>query len=178
VPDGAGVVLGAKILGHSFKGGRVPGIELGEKIIEQCALKGYRVFLFGGKPGVAQTASEKLCEKYPGLIVCGTHDGYFQDDGEIIKEINDSRTDFLVVCLGVPKQELWMSKHRTELNVKLMAGLGGSIDGYAGIVKRAPEFFQKTGTEWLYRLIKDPKRIKRILKLPKFVFGTLLEKFK
>ena len=174
IPDGAGVILASKILRTPLKKGRVPGIELGEKIIERAAADGFGVYLLGGKPGVAQAAAEKLTAKYPGLRVCGVHDGYFADDAPVIEDINRSGAAFLAVCLGVPKQEEWMARNRDKLNVRLMAGLGGSLDGYAGIVKRAPKIFRKTGMEWLYRLIKEPKRIGRMMKLPKFVLGTLL----
>ncbi len=173
VPDGAGVILASKILHRPLRKGKVAGIELCEGLMAIAASVGYRVFILGGKPGIAEKAGEKLCEKYPGLCIVGTNDGYFKEDAAIIQKINDSGADILLVCLGVPKQEQWMHAHRGELNVRLMGGFGGSLDVFAGAVKRAPAFFIRFGLEWLYRLLCEPKRIGRMMKLPKFIFGSL-----
>ena len=132
----------------------------------------------GGKPGVAQKAADKLKEKYPQALFVGTHDGYFQKENEendaVVEEINNSGAVILFVCLGVPMQEKWIDANRERLpNVRLAMGLGGSLDGYAGNVKRAPKFFVKWNLEWFYRLCKEPRRIGRMLKLPKLVFGTI-----
>ena len=123
-------------------------------------------------------AGERMRQQFPGLIICGTHDGYFQDDAPIIEEINALQPDLLLVCLGAPKQELWMHRNRPVLKVGLMAGLGGSLDVFAGTVKRAPVFFQKFGLEWFYRLVKEPWRFKRMMKLPKFLFACIGKKMK
>lgn len=174
VPDGSGVILAAKILKRPLKKGKVAGIELCERLIERSGAEGFSVYLLGGKPGVAQTASERLHEKYPDCRIVGTHDGYFgEDSASVIAEINASGADFLAVCLGVPKQELWMREHRAELKVALMGGFGGSLDIFAGNSKRAPRIFIKLGCEWLYRLLKEPRRIGRMMKLPKFILGTI-----
>ena len=177
IPDGAGVILAGKILGTPLTKGRVPGIELFERIVSLSGINGWSVFLLGGKPGVADAAAEKLKEKYPDMILAGTNDGYFgSDSAPVIEKINASKADFLAVCLGVPKQEEWMNEHRGELNVPLMGGFGGSLDVFAGNVKRAPAVFRKLSCEWLYRLIKEPYRIGRMMKLPKFILGAIKDK--
>ena len=177
LPDGVGVVYGAKILGTPLKG-KLPGIDFATELMRRMASRGGRVYLLGAKPGVAEMAGERMRQQFPGLIICGTHDGYFQDDAPIIEEINALQPDLLLVCLGAPKQELWMHRNRPVLKVGLMAGLGGSLDVFAGTVKRAPVFFQKFGLEWFYRLVKEPWRFKRMMKLPKFLFACIGKKLK
>lgn len=177
LPDGVGVVYGAKILGTPLKG-KLPGIDFAAELMRRMASRGGRVYLLGAKPGVAEMAGMRMQEQFPGLIVCGTHDGYFQEDAPIIKEINSLQPDLLLVCLGAPKQELWMRRNRSAMKVGLMAGLGGSLDVFAGTVKRAPAFFQRLGLEWFYRLIKEPWRFKRMMKLPKFLFACIGKKLR
>jgi len=170
--DGVGVTIGAKILGTPMKA-RVPGIDFASNLMAEMAKREMSVFLFGAKPGVAEKAAENLSEKYPGLRIVGVSDGYFKDDAPIIEKINAAKPDFLFVCLGAPKQETWMQTNADKLDVGLMAGLGGCMDVYAGNVQRAPERWQKMGLEWLYRLLKEPSRIGRMMKLPKFVFAVI-----
>lgn len=177
LPDGVGVVYGAKILGTPLKG-KLPGIDFATELMRRMAKRCGRVYLLGAKPGVAEMAGERLTEQFPGLIVCGTHDGYFQEDAPVVDEINALQPDLLLVCLGAPKQEIWMLRNRSALKVGLMAGLGGSLDVFAGTVKRAPAFFQKLGLEWFYRLIKEPWRFKRMMKLPKFLFACIGKKIR
>lgn len=165
LPDGIGVVHAAKILGTPLKG-RVPGIDFASALVERLARNGLRLFLLGAKPGVAELAAANLKDAHPGLIVCGTHDGYFREDGPVVEEIRAAAADVVFVCLGAPKQELWMVEHGPATGAHLMVGLGGSLDVFAGVVERAPEGFQKLGLEWLYRLAKEPKRIGRMAKLP------------
>lgn len=176
IPDGIGVIKAAKILGTPLKKGKVAGIDLFERIVEISQDKGAGLFFLGGKPGVAESAVEKLKAKYPRIKVSGIRDGYFKDEETdlLINEINESGADMLFVCLGVPKQECFMHKNRERLHVKLMGGFGGSLDVFAGNVKRAPKIFIKLGLEWFYRLIKEPHRIGRMMKLPKFLFGTII----
>ena len=135
-------------------------------------------YFLGSKPGVAEAAAEKLRQRFPGLRVCGTHDGYFQEDGPVIADINEKHPDVLFVCLGAPKQEVFMSSHREELQVRFMVGLGGSLDGFAGNVKRAPKWMIRWNLEWLYRLIKEPWRLGRMMRLPKFLWRVLLRRMK
>ena len=175
LPDGAGVVLGAKILGTPIKE-KVAGIEFGEEVCKLLARNNGRLYLLGSKPGIAKAAGEKLAAKYPGLVICGVADGYFKDEKAVIERINEAKPDVLFVCLGAPKQEKFMVAHREELQVKLMAGLGGSLDSFAGTVKRAPKWMIDLSLEWLYRLIKEPKRFKRMLRLPKFLWAVCLKR--
>ena len=177
LPDGAGIVKGAAILGRPMKE-KVPGIDLACGVMARLAERGGSVYLFGAKPGVAEAAAETLRTKFPGLVISGTSDGYFSDDGPIIEKIKDAAPDFLLVCLGAPKQELWMAKMSGKLLVGLMVGLGGSLDVFAGTVKRAPEAWQKLDLEWLYRLLKEPRRIGRMMKLPLFVIEAAGERLR
>jgi N-acetylglucosaminyldiphosphoundecaprenol N-acetyl-beta-D-mannosaminyltransferase len=172
LPDGIGVIYGAEILKRPLKG-KLPGYDFAETLMSRMAAKEKSVFLFGSKPGVAELAAKNLAAKYPGLVIAGTADGYFKDDGPIIDAINASEPDFLIVGLGAPKQERWMASNRHKLSVGLMAGLGGALDGYAGTFQRAPLGWQKANLEWLYRLIKEPKRIKRQIRLPLFLFAVI-----
>lgn len=175
LPDGAGVVLGAKILGDPIKE-KVAGIEFGEEICRLLAKNGGRLYLLGSKPGIAEKAGAVLTDRYPGLVICGTADGYFQDETAVVERINEARPDVLFVCLGAPKQERFMQDHFDELDVTLMLGLGGSLDGYAGVAQRAPRWMINLSLEWLYRLIKEPSRLGRMMRLPKFVGLCVKEK--
>lgn len=174
LPDGIGVVYASKILGRPLKG-RAPGVEFGEQLAMRLQNTGKSLFLFGGKPGVADAAAVKLKERYPGLDIAGTADGYYayEDEGKIINAINDSGASVLYVCLGCPKQEMFMQRNRDALNVAVMAGLGGSLDVFSGNTQRAPDIFIKLGLEWFYRLIKEPKRIKRMARLPLYLMYAL-----
>lgn len=175
VPDGVGVVYASKILKKPLEQ-KVAGIELGEGLVSKMAANGGKLFLLGAKPGVAQIAADKLCEKYPGLQIAGVHDGYFKEDGAVIDEINASGADVLFVCLGAPKQEFWMHKNQDAINTSLMLGLGGSLDVFAGVSQRAPDIWIKLGLEWFYRLCKEPQRIGRMMALPKFLFSVISSK--
>ncbi len=174
VADGIGVVYASKIYGTPVKA-KVPGVELGLRVLENAAKSGKGVFFLGAKPGVAELAASKLSEKLPGINFVGIRDGYFKDDREVIENINSSGAEILFVCLGAPKQEKWMAQHKDEINVHLMLGLGGSLDSYAGTVKRAPDIFIKLGLEWFYRLLKEPKRFGRMLALPKYMFAVIFD---
>ncbi len=171
LPDGIGVVYASKILGRPLKG-RVPGVDFAAALCGRMAREGGRLFLLGAKPGVAELAAAELKQRYPGLQICGTHDGYFQEDGPVVEEIRTAAADVVFVCLGAPKQEQWMAAHGAACGAKLLVGLGGSLDVFAGQVKRAPETWQKLGLEWLYRLIKQPSRIGRMAKLPLFLVSA------
>ncbi len=165
LPDGIGVVYSAKILGTPLKE-RVPGIEFAEAMLSALNDMGGRLYLLGAKPGVAEEAGRRICARYPALVLCGTHDGYFKDEQAILPEIAAAKPDLLFVCLGAPKQEKWMARWGQHTGAKLAIGLGGCLDVVAGNVQRAPERWQKLGLEWAYRLKKEPKRIGRMAKLP------------
>lgn len=177
LPDGIGVIKGAAMLGTPLKE-KTPGIEFAAHLMEKMAEEGLSLYLLGAKPGVAETAAKKLAETYPGLKLAGTHDGYFKEDAPIIEEIRNSGADCVFVCLGAPKQELWMKKNGTATGAHLLCGLGGSLDVFAGVVERAPKFWSDHGLEWFYRLCKEPKRIGRMMKLPLFLVHVKQEKRK
>lgn len=179
VADGAGVVLASKVLKPVLKE-RVAGFDLVCNLFERFSNKDVRFFFFGGKPGVAQEAYQKLLEKNININLVGVRNGYFSEseEKEIIDEINSSKADILLVALGAPKQEKWIYKNRNKLNVKVCIGVGGTFDGIAGRMKRAPKFFQKHGLEWLYRLYKEPRRFFRMLDLPKFMLLVIAKKIK
>ena len=168
LPDGIGVVYSAKILGTPLKG-RVAGFDFACDMLDVLNEMGGRLYLLGAKPGVAEAAAEKLRAAYPGLQICGTHDGYFQDDAPVVEAIRAARAEVVFVCLGAPKQEFWMARNGPETGAKLMLGLGGVLDVFAGAVERAPERWQRMGLEWLYRLIREPSRIGRMARLPLFL---------
>lgn len=168
IPDGVGVVYAAKLLGRPLKG-RVPGVDFASALMDRLAAAGLRLFLLGAKPGVAEQAAVRLAAAHPGLTICGVHDGYFQDDGPVADAIRQSGAHVVFVCLGAPKQELWAARNGPATGARLLIGLGGSLDVFAGLVARAPAVWQKLGLEWLYRAIKQPSRMKRIVKLPPFL---------
>lgn len=172
LPDGIGVIYSAKILGTPLAG-RVTGIDFATGMLRALSERNGSVFLLGAKSGVAEKAAFNIMREFSGIQVVGTHDGYFDDDGPVIEEINNVKPDFLFVCLGFPKQEIWMHENTSRLDVGLMAGLGGCLDVFSGEAERAPMFFQKAGLEWLFRLYKEPSRIGRMAKLPKVLFKSV-----
>lgn len=177
LPDGIGVIYAAKLLGTPLTE-RVPGIDFSAGLMAELAVTGGRLYLLGGKPGVAEQAAENLKQRYPGLTICGTHDGYFQDNEAVAEEIRAAQAQVVFVCLGAPKQELWISRYGPATGAQLMVGLGGALDVYAGNVKRAPEGWQKLGLEWFYRLLHQPSRFGRMAKLPLFLVQAAGQKGK
>lgn len=173
--DGIGVVYASKILKNPLSE-RAGGYDIACKVIEHIAETGDRLYLFGGKPGVAELAAEKLKNKYPFINIVGTRNGYFspEENGAIVDGINESGADIVFVCLGAPMQEKWIFENREKLSCRVMMGIGGSIDVFAEVAQRAPEKWQKLGLEWLYRLSKEPKRFWRMLALPKFALTVLV----
>ena len=174
--DGIGVVYASKILGKPITE-RAAGYDILCEILERIKGTSRSVFLFGGKPGVAELAEEKLKERFPGIVIAGTRNGYFkpEEEEDIVSQINSSGAELLLVCLGAPKQELWINKYKDKLNVKVAMGVGGSLDVFAGTALRAPDFYCKHGLEWFYRLMKQPSRAGRMLALPKFGFTVLIK---
>ena len=177
LPDGAGVVLASKLLKTPLKQ-KVAGVDFADRLLGVLATTGKSVYLLGSKPGIAELAAEKMRQKHPGLIICGMHDGYFKDEAPIVEAVNEAAPDVLFVCLGAPKQELFMKAHQMELSCKLMIGLGGSLDSFAGTVKRAPKWMIRCNLEWLYRLIKEPKRFGRMLRLPKYLWAVVCRRIR
>ncbi|MBR5429749.1 MAG: WecB/TagA/CpsF family glycosyltransferase [Firmicutes bacterium] len=168
-PDGTGVLWAAERLGTPLRE-RVPGIELLEQICRRGAEQGWRVYLLGAKPGVAEAAAARLQEKYPGLIVAGCDNGYFRDrEEQAISAVRQAEADVLFAALGMPYQEQWLYQHRQELGCAVAVGVGGSFDVLAGLVRRAPRLWQKLKLEWLWRLLSDPKRWRRYLVIPRYM---------
>lgn len=173
IPDGIGVVYASRILKNPVAE-RVAGYDLTCKILNYAAEKGIKVFIYGGKPGVAETAANNLRKK--GVNVSGVMHGYQQDESLVIDEINKSGAEFVMVCIGAPKQEFFISKNKDKTNAKVFIGAGGSVDVIAGTVKRAPDIFIKLNLEWFYRLIKQPSRIGRMIQLPIFILKVMFSK--
>ncbi|MGP1569805.1 MAG: WecB/TagA/CpsF family glycosyltransferase [Eubacteriales bacterium] len=182
IPDGIGLVYASKIVGAPLSE-RVTGIDFLGRALAHLQHTGQSVYLLGSKPASAESesiaalAARNMKAMYPQLIIAGTHDGYFsqEQEKELVDEINKSGAEFLVVALGAPKQEKFIYKYRKQfVNVKAGIGVGGSLDVWAGAVKRAPEFYQKHGLEWLYRFAKEPTRIRRVMQLPLFMIKVLL----
>jgi len=178
LPDGIGVVLAARLL-YGVKIRRLPGADMMEEICKLAAKKGYKVFIYGAKEEVNKKAVDILIKKYRGLNIVGRSHGYVKekDMDKLIEKINNVKAEILFVALGSPKQERWIAEYKNKLDtVKVCQGIGGTLDTIAGNVKRAPVFWQKLNLEWLYRLISEPKRIKRQKVLPVFAFLILMEK--
>jgi len=175
-PDGAGIVWAAHMLGSPVPE-RVAGIDLVQALAVRAAKEGWRLFLYGGAPGVAEEAARRLKKRYPGLNILGTSHGYLspKEEEELLQNLRKTPPDVLLVALGSPKQEYWIARHLAELGIPVAIGVGGSLDVLAGRTKRAPRFMQRLGLEWLYRVMREPRRVKRILALPKFMIAVLAE---
>ena len=177
LPDGASVVLASRMLGTPLKE-KVAGVEFADQLLDVLEQTGGSLYLLGGKPGVGELAAEAMKKTHSELTICGIADGYFQDEDTAVRAIAEKSPDVLFVCLGSPKQERFMACHRQELNAGLMVGLGGTLDAFAGTVKRAPRWMIRINLEWLYRLIKEPKRFKRMLRLPKFLGAVVMQRIR
>ncbi len=168
LPDGVGVVKASRILGTPLKE-KVAGVEVAKALLSVFARRGDSLYLLGAKPGIAERAAEKMTQIAPGLKIAGTHDGYFKDDAAAAAEVCASGADAVYVCLGSPRQEKFISENLGAMGCKLAIGLGGSLDVFAGEAKRAPKIFIKLGLEWFWRLLRQPSRIGRMMRLPKFL---------
>lgn len=185
IPDGIGLVYASKIMGVPLRE-RVTGIDFLDAVLGYLEETDQSIFFLGskpgegGQPGIAEVAAERMKEKYKKLKIAGTHHGYFKEPDEeaIVKAINESGADFLCAALGSPKQEKFIYRHRSELKVKGGIGVGGSLDVWAGTLKRAPEFYRNHGLEWLYRLIQQPSRYKRMAALPLFMIKVVVSRFR
>jgi N-acetylglucosaminyldiphosphoundecaprenol N-acetyl-beta-D-mannosaminyltransferase len=157
---------------------RVTGIGLIERLCDIAAKTGVPVYFLGGAAGVAADAAAVLEARFPGLHVAGTQDGYFTEDrtDEVVAGIRASGAQLLFAGLGSPRQELWLSRNLRATGCGAAIGVGGSFDVLAGRIDRAPQAFQRFGFEWLYRLIREPRRWRRQLALPKFVGLVTLER--
>lgn len=174
LPDGVGIKIGLKLKNININ--RIAGIEFSYKMLEKCAENNIPVALIGAKPHVVSKAVKVLIEQIPNLKVAYYYNGYFKEEERVIQELKRNNPKFVLVALGSPRQEYFIQNALKELPNAVMIGVGGSFDVWSGNVKRAPEIYQKLGLEWLYRTVKEPKRIKRIFPtLPKFVFNVIKE---
>ena len=175
--DGQGVLLAGRILGTPFPA-RVTGIELAEALCRESADRSISLYFLGGAPGVAEEAAQKMRAAYPGVRICGTHHGYFKQEGPqaVLAEIEQAAPDVLLVGMGSPYQEMFIDEHLAALGVPVGIGVGGSFDVLSGRVERAPQIFIRLRLEWLYRIASDRKRWGRALALPRFVLKVLRQR--
>lgn len=176
IPDGVGIKLALKIKGVSQE--NIPGIEFSKKLISLCSLEGYTIGLLGAKEDVVQKAAQNLRNEFENLNITYVRNGYFSIEQEdvIKQEIKAISPRVMFVALGAPKQELLIAKLKKEMPETIFIGVGGSFDVWSGLVKRAPEIYQKLGLEWLYRTVKEPARFKRIFPaLPLFLIQVIME---
>ena len=169
VADTIGIVLAAKLRGTPLRE-RVAGIDLFVRLCERAAALGYPVFLLGGEPGVASAAAGELQRRYPNLHIAGTHHGYFNDvdSPAVCTIVKSSDARLVFVGLGFPRQEHWIRANLARLGPAVCIGVGGSFDVLAGKLARAPQAWRNAGLEWLYRLVREPRRFRRQLALPAF----------
>lgn len=179
VPDGIGIIYASKILGQPLRE-RVTGIDFLGRILSYLEENNKSIYFLGSKTEILNLAIANIKKVHPMLKVVGTHDGYFNnfEEGLIVEEINKSGADFLCVALGSPKQEKFIYEHINQLKPKAAMGVGGSLDVISGTLKRAPKFYRNNGLEWLYRLLQQPSRYKRMGALPVFVMRVFINKLK
>ena len=177
IPDGIGIVFGARIL-HGRQLGRVPGADLMQEICKVSSDRDIRIYIYGAKEEVNARAVAKLRERHPDIQIVGRRNGYVRDNEMegLIQEMNDSHADIVFLALGSPRQERWMNTYGPKLNVGVCMGIGGTLDTIAGTVKRAPVFMQKIHLEWFYRLVKQPSRLWRTRLLFLFAVKVIWKK--
>jgi len=176
IPDGAGLLLAGRILGTPLRE-QVTGTDLAEQVAGLCADEGFRLFLLGAAPGVAELAARQLTARYPALIVAGTFVGSPDpvDDAEIYSHLRQAgRIDVLLVAYGARKQERWIARNQVALGIPLTMGVGGVFDFWSGRVRRAPALVRRLGFDWLFRLIVQPWRWRRQLALPRFLVAVVV----
>ena len=158
--DGMGIVWGARLLGLRLPG-RVTGVDLMERLMALCAEHGYRPFILGAREDVLGKAVARLQARYPGLVVAGMRHGYFTeaDEPAIVEQIRASKADCLFIAISSPKKERFSGAYFPDLGVPFVMGVGGAVDVIAGLTRRAPVWMQKSGLEWLYRLLQEPRRL-------------------
>jgi N-acetylglucosaminyldiphosphoundecaprenol N-acetyl-beta-D-mannosaminyltransferase len=179
VPDSVGVLWAARWLGHPLRE-RVTGSDGIYRVAELCAQRGFRLFLLGAAPGVADRAAALLRDRYPGLQVCGTLAGSPspEHEVEIASTIRDSRADVLLVAYPHAPQEKWIARNLARTGASVGLGVGGAFDFCAGVQQRAPPWMQRAGIEWLYRLVRQPWRWRRMLALPQAAWLVFWERFR
>jgi len=171
VPDGIGVVWASKIFGKGLRE-RVTGVDLVERLSELASKKKYSIYFLGGEKGVASKAAAILKKKNPGLKIVGAEPG-FPHDPDLVERVRKAKPDILFVAWRFPKAEKWIAKYKNRLGATVGMGVGGAFDFISQKKRRAPVFIQSIGLEWLYRLIREPSRIRRQIVLPCFVYLVL-----
>lgn len=175
-PDGVGLIIMGWLTRRKLKE-RVTGVDLCERLAQEATTKGWKLYLLGAQPGIAQLAADKLTEKHPGLEIVGVNssdpDPHLAKD--ISRDISAKKPAILLVAYGSPTQEMWIQNHRQHFDPLVTIGVGGSFDFIAGSTKRAPKWVQTIGLEWLWRLTLQPKRLRRMLALPKFAILSLFK---
>jgi len=178
--DGTGIVLASHLLKPRLPE-RVRGVDTIFALFELLSSnkRSFTAYFLGAAPGVAEVAKANMEARFPGLTVVGFHHGFFkldsQEESRIISDINNLSPDILLVCTGMPRAEIWAMRNRS-INCRLTLCLGGTLDIMGGKAKLAPPIFRKIGLEWLYRLISQPKRFKRMLDIPRFVFAVIFSR--
>jgi len=182
VPDGVGLIYAGKVKRFPLKE-KVAGYDLSINLLKMADEKGLKLYVVGGRPGVAEAAMKNVQNDYPGIKIVGTQHGYFKgahlgefghdEELSLIEDINKQKPHILFVGFGAKKQEQWVEYNKSLINANIIIGNGGTLDGLAGLVKRAPDVFINLGLEWLYRLIKEPKRITRQIVLPVFMVKVI-----
>lgn len=154
---------------------RVSGVELVEELCKHSVTEGYSLYFLGAAPGIAQLATERMADRYKGTHIAGAQHGYFQEPevAAVIDEINAARSDILCVAMGIPRQEKWIASHKHLINASVFIGVGGTFDVLSGTVKRAPRLFQRLKLEWLWRVMANPKKIGKVMLLPRFVWMVI-----
>ena len=177
IPDGIGLIFASKLYNLGLSE-RVAGFDLMNKMLEYSNRRKLKIFLLGAKAGVAEKAKTSINDTYKNINIVGTHHGYFNEKEslEVLDLVNEKKPDILFVALGAGRQEKWINENKKIINASVAMGVGGALDVWSGDVKRAPEIFIKLNLEWLYRLVKQPTRLKRILEIPKFMMKVLLKK--
>jgi N-acetylglucosaminyldiphosphoundecaprenol N-acetyl-beta-D-mannosaminyltransferase len=174
IPDGQGLLWAARMLRQPLRA-RVAGSDLVPLLAERSGRQGHTLFLLGAAPGVADVAAERLAERYPLVRIVGTHPGSPRPDDDDISAalIKATAPDVLLVAYGAPAQDMWIARNQPRLQVPVAIGIGGSLDFVAGVQRRAPVWMREHGLEWLYRLIQQPWRWRRMLALPVFAWRVL-----
>jgi len=170
--DGVGVSVAAWVL-HGRRIARCTGVDLFLRLVARAAERGWRVFLLGASEQANAVACQRLRERYPQLRIVGRHHGFFEDSRAVVRQINACRPDLLFVALGSPRQEFWLAEHRAQISAAFCMGVGGAFDVVSGRVRRAPRVCRQTGTEFLYRLLSDPRRLRRQVVLPLFALNVI-----
>jgi len=176
VPDGIGIVMASRLLGQPLSG-RLAGFDVMERLLQLSDQHGYSIYCLGAEAEVIAKAVNRMREVYPNVRIVGYHHGFFDwNDRTLIEEIRAKEPDILFVGLGFPRQEQWIFRHLVQFRKGMFIGVGGSFDVWAGKVERAPEVWQRWNVEWLYRLLQQPSRWRRMLALPRFIALVVKER--